>query len=119
MVEQFTCPRRMDDVKGEDRWITGRGLVSQSGELSCSYCGSLNPDTFMYWLSQGGEISPTDKNYKAYIRSPVTNGEAKFYYPHLSDKQKNDFVRILNDGSMNIIYPGFFYQPPFFMKYVD
>lgn len=37
---------------------------------TCSYCGSLNPETLMARLEKGDiEMGPTDKSYKAYIHN--------------------------------------------------
>lgn len=124
--------------EGLDDWTTGRGLAGVQGDnLSCNFCGSLHPDTFMEWIEAGGEVTPTDKSYKAYIKCPlpnerygevtedVTEGgghittvygrEAKFYYQHLSDEQKKRFVDLYNSRTMKVGYPGRFYVSPFFM----
>lgn len=152
MSNAQTCPRRMLDwgawerKENLDAWRTGGGLVGrQEHELSCSFCGSLHPDVFMDWVRQGGQISPTDKNYKAYIKYPgkdpregetseyelnmpsgrtvqgtsVYGIEAKFYYQHLSPEQRQEFVELYNNHTMQIGYPGNFYVLPFFMKKID
>ncbi len=126
MTKKQTCPRRMSDLgpwerkENLDTWTTGRGLIGQSAELSCNFCGSLHPDTFMAWVEAGGEVGPTDKNYKAYIHSPATDAaphgrEAKFYYVHLGRDQKQRFIELYNDHTMKIGVPGNFYVFPFFM----
>jgi len=99
--------------EGLDTWTKGHGLVTQGAEKSCSFCGSLHPDTFMEWIDAGAEVGPTDKNYKAYIRGP--QGEAKFYYLHLDTTQRRQFVNLYNDGTMKIGYPHTFHVNPFFM----
>lgn len=138
-----TCPRRMNEMgpwereENLDDWTTGRGLAGVQGDnLSCSFCGSLHPDTFMEWVEAGGQIDPTDKSYKAYIHCPLPNprygetthsvlpsgtklttvygAEAKFYFQHLSTEQKRRFVDLYNDRTMKIA-GGNFYQMPFFM----
>jgi hypothetical protein len=143
-----TCSRRMSDwgtwerKEGLDTWEKGHGLVGVQGDnLSCSFCGSLHPDTFMAWMEAGGEVTPTDKSYKAYIKCPLPNprygevtegeteggskftqvygSEAKFYFQHLSDDQKRRFVGLYNDRTMKVGYPGHFYQSPFFMVPAD
>jgi hypothetical protein len=43
--------------------------------------------------------------------------EAKFYFQHLSDDQKREFVDLLSANAMQVGYPGYFYSPPFFMTY--
>ena len=45
--------------------------------------------------------------------------EAKFYYQHLSDDQKREFVDLLNSKQMRVGMPGYFYSAPFFMGYAD
>lgn len=148
MTEQ-TCPRRMLEPGPWDRaplldgWETGHGLVGrqEQEEKSCSFCGSLHPDTFMEWVKQGGAVHPTDKNYKAYIDYPgvdprkgetterievTRNGrgmhvttvygtQAKFYFQHLSEAQRIEFVDLYNNGTMKVLGNAF-YQLPYFMR---
>ena len=40
--------------------------------------------------------------------------EAKFYYPHLSAEQRDEFITLHNEGRMKISYPGHLYVLPFF-----
>jgi len=117
---EFRCPRRNElfayggDEQGTpDDWREGRGLVNQT--RGCSYCGSMHPDDFMQGLRDGHEVSPTDKNYKAYLKSPDGQHEGKFYYQHLSREQMQEFIDMINFNSMNIGYPGHFYRRPFFI----
>ena len=122
-----------------------------SGEMTwdqedntCSYCGSLNPDTFMERLRKGDvEVIPTDKNYKAYLRNLegapflqhyrscpqdakctgpddcthwVTReqDQTKFYFQHLNEEQQTEFIKIFNEKKMKLAMPGHFYRTPFF-----
>lgn len=75
--EQHTCPRRAETgldnpdspFRGSgtnlDTWRTTGGLVGQEHTgLSCSYCGSLNPDRFLELVRDNWIVEPTDKNYK-------------------------------------------------------
>lgn len=76
-----TCPRRMSEFgpwahsEGEDEWVDRRaGLAGQERVgLSCSFCGSLHPDRFMELVREGWIVGPTDKSYKAYLESPLTD----------------------------------------------
>lgn len=171
-----TCPRRMSDfgpwerTEGLDRWTTGHGVIGQDHiGLSCSFCGSLNPDRFMELVTEGWVVGPTDKSYKAYLESPLTDDEkaarrekwmtgdsiaqalrrggerdgktpeqiqadltvewdrqasgwlhgsqtAKFYYQHLSEAQRDEFIDLINTKRMAIGYPGHFYVLPFFAQ---
>lgn len=170
--QRQTCPRRMGEYgpwqrdEGMDSWTTGHGMAGQDViGLSCSFCGSLNPDRFMELVRDGWEVGPTDKNYKAYLRQPLTaeeeaqqkadwiqrdataravheigerdgktpeqiaadldqqwgkyphssgGPEAKFYYQHLSQEQRDEFIELHNTRRMRISYPGHLYVLPFF-----
>lgn len=85
----------------------------------------------MQWLRDGGEVGPTDKSYKAYIKCPYSDpraGEtaeidrgisvygitAKFYFQHLSEVQQHEFIRLYNAKQMNVGCPGHFYVLPYF-----
>jgi hypothetical protein len=111
------CPRRDEFPptarlsKGLDRYRKGGGLVGQP--RGCSFCGSLPPDDFMEAVKAGCEVGPTDKNYKAYITLP--GGEAKFYFQHLPEAQRHEFINLLNEHRVAFGYPGRFYVLPFFV----
>jgi hypothetical protein len=174
--ETQTCPRRLSDwgpwerTEGLDRWTTGHGVVGQDQVgLSCSFCGSLHPDRFMELVRDGWIVGPTDKSYKAYLESPLSDDEkaarrerwmtgdsialalrrggerdgktaeqiqadldiewehqasgwlhgsqsAKFYYQHLSEAQRDEFIELVNSRQMQIGYPGHLYVTPFFAQ---
>lgn len=83
-AEPQTCPRRMAEhgpwerAEALDSWTTGHGVVGQDAVgLSCSFCGSLNPDRFMELVRDGWIVGPTDKNYKAYLDRPATGAEKR------------------------------------------
>lgn len=117
------CPRREESpltssaTKGPDRYGKGHGLVGQP--LGCSYCGSMPPDDFMAAVRDGAELGPTDKTYKVYLRRGGRHRhdgiEAKFYFQHLSEEQRQEFFELLRDGRLTIGYPGHFYVLPFFI----
>jgi hypothetical protein len=115
--EAFTCPRRAEAgiraLAGDDlpdRYTSGRGMVSQVS--SCTYCGSMDPAAFMASARDGVKIGPTDKPYKAYVGEPMSG---KFYYQHLDEPQRREFVDLHNDGRINWGPPGHPYVLPFFM----
>jgi hypothetical protein len=37
---------------------------------TCSYCGSIMASAFLAAVEEGAQVTPTDKNYKAYVRVP-------------------------------------------------
>lgn len=105
------CPKRSEvphrkDLPAEDDW---------RADGTCSFCGSMNPEEFLTVCDAGGEIIPTDKNYKAYARRP-DKLDGTFYYQHLSRSQMNRFIELYNSGKMKVGFPGHFYRMPFFMK---
>lgn len=82
----------------------------------------------MKYLKEGWSLGPTDKNYKAYLGEPIephkildtieidSRDVAKFYYQHLSEDQKREFVDLLNAKKIKIGYPGYLYSRPFFIE---
>jgi hypothetical protein len=67
-----------EHAEGLDSWTTGHGVVGQDAiGLSCSFCGSLNPDRFMELVREGWIVGPTDKSYKAYLDQPATDEEKR------------------------------------------
>lgn len=119
----FSCARRgesfRDPIDGKllDHW-RDNAHNTEGGKRSCSYCGSIHPDDFMQAVRDGVEIGPTDKSYKAYMSGPGFN-HAKFYFQHLSEPQMREFIERLNEKSMKIGAPGYFYTRPFFIGYED
>lgn len=73
-AEEHRCPRRSEASRqspGPDRWNDHASISTGIGPC-CSYCGSLNPETFMDKIRNGWIVEPTDKNYKAYLDQPYT-----------------------------------------------
>lgn len=113
-VDVFKCPQRYNPINDvhmlpDDDWWRG--------DNTCSYCGSMHPNTFMDLVRNGTEVIPTDKNYKAYVRT-AAQGQAKFYFDHLSEAQKLEFVDLVNEKKILYAEPGRFYVLPYFMQVV-
>lgn len=120
-----TCPRRLEEL---GPWERKENLDSWREDDTCSFCGSLNPATFMARLAAGTEeLVPTDKNYKVYVRNRGGESfkqeqtwetreieETKFYFAHLSEDERRAFVEMLNGKKLALAYPGHFYRLPFF-----
>lgn len=137
------CPRRSESpfkaiVEG-DHW---------QGDDTCSYCGSLNPETLMARIEKGDiELGSTDKSYKVYVKNkggakfPIwhtrtcpdvmtcdsktcthwTKDErdtTKFYFQHLDLTQQERFVTLYNEKKLPFGPSEGFYVLPFFMKAV-
>lgn len=141
-MDKFRCGRRgpfdpnspfaHDQEEHGDHW---------RADGTCSYCGSLSGDAFIKHLKEGGEVTPTDKGYKAYVHGSFTQtyrnctsatckegpdacthwvtrptDTAKFYFQHLDDAQRHEFIQLYNDRKMKVGYPGHFYVLPYFCR---
>lgn len=119
-MENHTCPRRVENGQADPNSpFRGSGIDldtwrSEPVGPCCSYCGSLNPDRFMELVRIGWIVGPTDKSYKAYLSEGASGRQQKFYYPHLSSEQRDEFIELHNSHQMVIGYPGNFYVTPFF-----
>lgn len=119
-----SCPRRFESF---GVWDSKVDQDYYRKDKTCSFCGSLEPNFFMQAVRDGCLLEPTDKNYKVYIQLPDRDF-AKFYFQHLSEDQKREFVDLYNkikmkiwgiDGNGNTHDRGRFYVLPFFMKRVS
>jgi hypothetical protein len=80
-------------------------------DRTCHFCGSVHPDDFMEATLNGTQLSATDKRYKVYVMGGP-RGMQKFYFVHLSEAQKTEFVELYNNQVAQVN----FYVLPFFMK---
>lgn len=126
------CPRReevvgpMHRVPDHDTWR------DRDGARVCSWCGSWNPDDLMAGLRAGTlGLGPTDKSYKAYVHEAPEDGavvdvaeggpalgrhRGKFYFQHLDQGQRQEFIALVNAKAFPVGFPGRFYVPPFFAR---
>lgn len=119
MIQHITCPRRMSEFgpwqrrEGLDSFISAHTRVAKA--LNCSFCGSLDPETCLTWMANGGRITPTDKPYKMLI-SIDKEREQKFYFYHFNKEQQVQFTAIYNLENKPFLmgYPGHFYVLPYF-----
>ena len=119
--ENFTCPRRVEDgTDRDDSPFTFAGSnrdhwdVRELGKNPrCSYCGSIDPNSFMLRIKAGDELGVTDKNYKAYL--PGTD-YPKFYFQHLSVEQRREFAAMMSRNEIVYGFPGHFTVLPFFVR---
>lgn len=114
----FRCPQRGPYVKDSPFQYDQKEVQDawrQDG--TCSYCGSVSGAAFMKFVQDGGEVTPTDKNYKAYCHGikPQPVGADKFYFHHLDEHQKHEFIAALNAKTMKVAFPGHFYNLPYFV----
>lgn len=113
-----TCPRRMNEMgpwkpePGLDTWETRWG----SNQTYCSFCGSLNPVLFLSLMRKGCTLGPTDKNYKVYVKHGDDNQEDKFYFMHLDEAQKHEFIALMNMKPRPFNMNGKFYVLPYFIE---
>lgn len=128
MTKKHTCPRRIEDGTdtedspftfagpNRDTYTKGHGIIGQ--RRGCSYCGSMHPDDFLEAMREGAELGVTDKNYKAYVHGYKNDGPngGKFYYQHLSEEQRREFIELLNERKVHIGFPGYFTVLPYFIR---
>ena len=104
-----------DRAENLDRWSRRMGFA-KSRELACSFCGSMHPDRFMELMERDHTLGTTTKNYKAYVQEPMGKMIGKFYYQHLSEEQRLQFIDMLNSNLVHIGAPGYFHVLPFFCR---
>lgn len=109
----MTCPSRFqlgarDKIENIDCWQYRGEKIAAFDNRYCSYCGSLHPDVFISLAQKGNEITPTDKNYKAYVE-----GGGKFYFWHMDPSHVLAFMRLHRTGRLKIAYPHLFYKMPY------
>lgn len=113
-MAKFTCGRR------HEMFAFGAGVENKDSYDSdgrCSYCGGISQERFFELVTEGAEVGPTDKSYKAYVNA--IDGEfRKFYFQHLDDAGRSRFIEMLDAKSMTVGCPGHFYVLPFFAKAV-
>ncbi|BCG50253.1 hypothetical protein [Ralstonia phage RP13] len=105
---KFTCGRRLNIAQDADHW-------REDG--TCSYCGSISGEKALELIKNGATVTPTDKNYKMYINDG-NGSDIKFYFHHFTPTQCQEFCDLMRDHKMKIMYPGYFYTLPFFIRYV-
>lgn len=114
------CPRRAE-LGGAGAAVFKLPPEDSYGDRdACSYCGSLNPDTFMARLEDGSiELCATDKEYKVYVSGTDPNRPlqtVKFYFMHLSEPQMIRFVELYNEDKFKFQGGIRFYVWPYFMR---
>jgi len=118
MSEKHTCGYRT--VQGMDAddspfRLSGSGLDEYRADGTCSYCGSVSQAAFLAFAEAGGEIGPTDKDYKVYLHGEDAPGK-KFYFYHLDDAGKQRFIDLYNEGKLRFGVPGYLYTLPYFCQ---
>lgn len=103
------CPRRNESALGiaapgdPDVW------TDRESHRECSWCGSIHPDDFINMVSQGAELTPSDKSHKVYV-----DKNFRFHFQHLSRRQQQQFIELFNIGKLNVGSPGYFFVEPYF-----
>lgn len=110
------CPRQGEATMGVQRAHQPTWRDEGDGWTTCSYCGSLSPESLWRAIYEHRELGPTDKNYKVYVKSVPVRGAGKFYFQHLPEEDRRRFIEVLNADLLTLGYPGHFYCLPFFTK---
>lgn len=110
MNDNHICGYRR--VQGRQRGDDAQDSYRLEGG-GCSYCGSVSQVAFLAFVEAGGEIGPTDKDYKVYLHGDSAPG-GKFYFYHLDDDGKDRFIELYNEQRIKFGMPGYLYVLPFF-----
>lgn len=65
--------------------------------------------------SQIGEILKDPNDQSLWTWQVKEQSQTKFYFQHLSEDQKKQFVELMNEKKIKLNEPGHFYRMPFFM----
>lgn len=109
------CPRQAEATVGVQLAHQPTWRDENDGWKTCSYCGSLSPESFWRAIRAEMELGPTDKNYKVYVKAADVRGAGKLYFQHLPDDDKIRFIDAINAGILRFGYPGHFYRLPYFI----
>ena len=112
MSDKFICGYRrvrmdgVSDAPRDEYRLEGAG---------CSYCGSVSQEAFLAFVEAGGEVGPTDKNYKVYLHGDNAPG-GKFYFYHLNKAGVERFIELYNAQKIKFGFPGHLYVLPYFAR---
>lgn len=102
---KWKCPRSVGKgIDAAHEW-------TENG--TCSYCHSISPEMFMERIKDGAHMLVTNSDYKVY----VGDKEDKFYFNHLNQAQREEFVRMFNDKQLRFHAPGHFVVFPYFFAF--
>jgi hypothetical protein len=118
MNTKHVCPRRREIGRIPSNYPDDDTWNQRDGFWHCSWCGSIHPDDLLQIMQTNGELGPTDKNYKVYVKTSDKR-QSKFYFQHLDVAQRLRFIELYNakPRAFTIGYPGHFYVLPFFVAY--
>jgi len=95
--EYFTCPRRIEDGMADENspfTYSGSNLDTWRKDNTCSYCGSLDPETFLEAVELGNPVGATDKNYKMYIDLPGSGKKVKTISQNFKPQKGEGFKKV-------------------------
>jgi hypothetical protein len=68
------------------------------------------------WLVEARKKDGHDKTNWICFGPAGAKKHGKFYFYHLDDEGKKRFIELHNNRTMNLAYPGYLYQKPFFAE---
>lgn len=108
--------------KNYKAYLSKPATDEERAEHKATWLAGFRPDELRAAAEERGE-SPDqahaglEAHYDAHIAPTMTGSvEVKFYFQHLSEEQRAEFIRLHNGGQMQVGYPGHFYQPPYFTR---
>lgn len=104
-LERQRCPRREEGVFSlEKDPLPDFWDVRANGDKTCSFCGSLHPESVIEILKKNGFgcIERSTKNYKWYINRPEVHnaggGGIKYYRQHDTEKFIAEYNSLLDES---------------------
>lgn len=104
-LERQRCPRRGEGaMMFEKEPLPDYWRVLPNGDKTCSFCGSLHPDSIIEIVKTSGfgVIERSDKSYKWYIHRPTIKnaleGGIKYYRQHDTPEFINKFNELVSSS---------------------
>lgn len=95
-MTDFECGRYNEEVGPDSPFTFGKPYLRPDG--TCSYCGSITEEAFFAAVEAGYAITPTDKNYKAYVEIPDPDVGKKRVVSSSNGERKAPWIKLTGDN---------------------
>ena len=98
LIDRQSCNRRFQDFGPWERESNMDHWSIREGEKTCSFCGSINPDSLIEAIKKHGFsiIERSTKDYKWYINAP--GFRAKYYRQHDTPEFIDNYNKLLDES---------------------
>lgn len=102
-----------------DGWVVGPTDKSYKVYLGKPVTNEDRQRRKAEWVDRMSPLGTEDREALAEMwerehAHPMSSTEAKFYFQHLSEQERGEFIDLHNSKRMVVGYPGHFYVRPFF-----